>query len=299
MKEGILMGAFKNAASVIQKRPFIILLFGIVTLFYYIIDYYNPIFSILFGFGAATGGDVFTGVIGFLQLLVNIFSDFGVLLKVLIAFICFVGIIALFIGFFFSGYFNIINNALEDKPKLKGEFTFGVRKYFAKVSLISFRALLISFLFIVFMSVATVPAIIATKSAIAGKTGFFIAAVFIDLLTLGVLFFGFMFFRIYIFFWYPASLGYENGGFRLGKRIADNCFWKVIGKFLAFDIVFFLFQFILGYLSSSLSKGTVGITAGSTAVWILNWLFKTVFFATFITYIFSAFKMHSEGEERT
>lgn len=268
------MKLVRTAVRVVVKRPFVILFLGIVTLIYSVINYYNPLFRIFFGLNALTKGDFLESVVSSLQVI----SDPGII-PILMGLIF--GIIvaaSLFCGLVFSGYFNIINNLITGKAKINGEFVSGVKKYFIRISTISFRALFLGVLFLIFMMVATVPAIVITKAASIEKPELVAAAFFLDLLTAAVLFFGFLFFRVYVFFWYPAALNNDKEFFKAGKRAADRFFWKIAGRFLIFDLIFVGFQFLFLQLGDSI------------VVFTANWIFETVFLLFYITYIFYTYR---------
>lgn len=278
------MGAFKNAVFIMFRRPFIILFLSFIILVYCAIDYINPVFNILLNYGGATGGNFFESFVSSLQIIFNPGLITAGLL-ILLGIIIFISIIA---GLVFSGYMNIINNALDGKPKFNGEFSIGLKKYFFKVLMITFRTLFFGLIFILFMSVASLPAIVITRSLISGKSGYMIMTIFIDIITAAVLFFGLMFFRIYITFWYPAAINMEKRAFTIGKRTADTNFWGIVGRFVLFDLVYILAQLILIY---------GGKLFPQQAVFVVNWVFKTFFFAAYITFIFSSYKILRENVE--
>jgi len=117
---------------------------------------------------------------------------------------------------------------------------------------ISFEVILFSILFTIFMLIVTVPAVAITRSFLGGKTELLALTVLFDLITLMVLFFGFMFFRIYMAFWYPAVFNFKDSYFSIGKYAADTYFWKIVVMFLKFDVAFILFEFVLIFLNSVL-----------------------------------------------
>lgn len=280
------MGAFGNAVYAIFKRPFIVFCFGLfMAAFFVVIYFFYPI--ILIGLSTVGTGNIIESIIYFFQFLLASVLNVKVLTYALV----FLAGVSIILGFVFSGYFYIIHNALDGRHKQRGEFMSGVRKYFFRMLTVTFRALLASCMFIAFMMVASVPALMITHSFNAGKSELFAAAIFVDILTICVLFFGCMFFRIYIFFWYPAAFSFERKSFSIGKRVADMYFWNIVGKFIVFDILFVTFQSISTYLYFSFTKqGNLDFKTNVTMLGI-DWLFKTVFFSCFSTYVFSALKM--------
>lgn len=288
------MGAYRNAVGVMFKRPFILVFFGLLMLIYSVINLFNPFFTLLVGLSAYSGGNALEGIIPFLQLMLNP----AILLKGLPFVLGLLIILALFIGVVFSGYFYVIRNAVGGIQKSGEEYRTGLKKYFMRVSSMSFRVLLFGLVFILFGLVASVPAIVVNGGLRAGKVEFFVASVILDVLTIGVLFFGFMFFRIYAFFWYPAALNGEKRAFGMGKRLADAHFWEVVRRFIVFDIVFAVFQTLYVSAGYLLSGGQAGVSLSGVALFVVNWLFNTFFFASMITYVFSAFKLYKEERVR-
>lgn len=278
------MGAFKNAVFIMFRRPFIVLFISIITLALCAIDAINPFLKILFNYSGIMGGSFFESFVSSLQI---ILTPSFILSGLLLAAGLFL-IISIATGILFSGYFNVINNSLDGKPKFKGEFFYGLKKFFFKVATISFRVLLIGFILTIFLSVAALPAVVITRTLIIGKTGYLALTILVDIITAGVLFFGVMFFSIYMSFWYPAAINLESKAYSVGKRTADSYFWPIVGKFLFFDIVYLIMMFFLTYGGKMFSP---------QLIFIINWVFKTFFFAAFITFVFSSYKILREDLE--
>jgi hypothetical protein len=268
------MGPFRRTIQAIKRRPLIIWYFGIVSLIFCIIDKYNPIMTILFGLGQITKSDLSQGIISFLQIIL----DREILLTAFIIMLAFSAAAALVIGLVFSGYFSVINNVLSGLPKSRGELSSGLKKHFFKIFLIAFRVLFFTAILIVFMMVVTVPAVIITKAAMTEKPEFILAALFIDILTVCVVFFGFMFFRSYTLFWIPAAVSGEKKAFSAGKNFANNHFWGIVGRFIVFDLIFAGAQLVFMNMEETLTS------------FITNWIFTALFFSFFATYIFSLYK---------
>ena len=134
--------------------------------------------------------------------------------------------------------------------------------------------------------VAWIPALILTKAAIAGKTGFLISAILVDFITIGVTFFGVMFIRIYMVFWFPSIFINDKGTLLKGKLLVDNYFWRLVVRFLLMDIIFIIFQ-------------TFAVKAGTSLTFLpIKWIFNTAFFGFNIIYMFSLFKVYTIKIER-
>jgi hypothetical protein len=268
------MGPFRRTIQAIKRRPLIIWYFGIASLIFCIIDKYNPIMPVLLGLGKITKGDLSQGLMSFLQIIL----DKEILLTAFLVMLVFSAVAALITGLVFSGYFNIINNALSGQPKSRGELSSGLKKHFLKIFLIAFRVLFFTIILIVFMMVVTVPSVIITKAAMTEKPEFILAALFIDALTICVVFFGFMFFRVYTLLWIPAAVNGEKKAFSAGKNFANNHFWGIVGRLILFDLIFAGAQLIFMNMGET------------SALFIINWIFTALFFSLFTTYIFSLYK---------
>jgi hypothetical protein len=270
------MGAFGRAINAILRRPFILLFFAAITIIITAINRFNPIVPILRGLDLITEGSFIESIVSYLQVLLDpsivpVFAGFIVVFCI---------ITSLLAGLFLSGYFNIINNAVANRQKKKGEYAAGFKKYFGRIFLITLKSLIMAFLLIVFMLVASVPSIVITNASVTGRPELIIPAVFVDVLTILVILFGLMFFRTYIFFWYPAALNNEKKYFADSRKVVDRHFWSIAGRILAFDVVFILFECMGRYIGES------------PLHFFVNWIFYTVFFTLFITYVFSAYRIY-------
>lgn len=289
------MGAFGNAVRAMFKRPFILLFFAAVTLAGLLINYYNPVSAVISGISSFGVGDFFTSIVSFIQLVTGLLTDPAVLVKGGLILLGLLVLFAVLAGIILSGLLNTVNNALEGKPGEKGEFLRGVGKSFLRMSFASFWVGLLGFLFLLCMLVAAVPSVILTKTWTAGKPELMFPSVLLDVLTFFVLFFCCLYFRVYMFYWFPAKLYAGKGAFRLGKRTADLGFWRLAGGFIAFDIVFIAFRFLItragGFISSRVS-GLLSVLLPS----LVNWIFLTAFFTAFVFYVLASFKMGMQAQ---
>lgn len=268
------MNTLRCTVQMLKKRPAVIMIFSLVSLLYYIAGYYNPIPAIVYGLNSITKGNLLGSVVSYLQIIMD-----PKIIPVAIAAILVLAIaVSLAVGLFLSGYFYSINNTIIGKAKIKGEYVEGLKKYFSRIVLISLRVTILGFILILFMMVAAVPAVVITKAAFVAGSKLIAAAIFVDILTVGVVFFGLMFFRAYMFFWYPAAINHDKSFFAVSKRVVDRCFWDITRTFTAFDVVFIAFEFAI--LKIGRSPATLAA----------NWAFKTVFFILYINFIFLTYK---------
>lgn len=282
--------------KVLFKRPILLLIIAIVMLFYSIIEY-NLLLPLLFSFFAIGTGNFFESAMSLIQLIFGIITSPLMLSKEMVLLTGVIIAAALVTGVLFGGIFNIINNVLDKKPKFKEEFLLGVKKYFLKLFTINIRVAFSAILMIIFNTVVCVPAIAATRTAAQGNLEFIAGVFIIDIVTICVVFFSFLYYRAYILFWYPSALKYPSKAFTHGKHFVDRNFWKIAKRISGYDIVFLIFggAFLIGKLAlmhdESMNFFIMFILL------LLDWVFKTVFFGVFMIYVFSYFKRHSEEAE--
>lgn len=259
------------------RRPVIIVLPAVLMLLLTVLNSYNPVLPILMGLGNITGTSVFDGLVSALQLML----DPAILPMVILAILGAILIGSLVAGIILSGYLHILDNTLAGVEKSHGDFVTGIRKYFARIFLITLRTSFFIFFIICYILVACIPAIIITKAASAAKPEMLLAAVFVDILTVAVLFFSLMFTRAYLFYWYPAGLKVARNPFREAKRFVDKNFWQIVIRFILFDIIFIVFQYLI-FIS-----GAIVLTL------LFNWIFCTAFFTVLVVFIMSSYREYS------
>lgn len=267
------MNIIKVTIHSVSKKPVIIILPAVAALICCIINNYNPVLPVVLGISSATGGSFFDGIISILQLLM----EPNVIASVAIFAAGAVILVSLLAGLILSGYFSIVGNTLEGIEKAKGEFKAGLKKYFFKVFVITIKAALSAGFISGIMVIATVPAIIITRASAVTKPELMPAALLVDILTAGVLFFGFMFLRVYLFYWYPAVIKDMAKPFRRAKQFVDRYFWSILSRLAVFDVVFAVFLYFFLNTSSALLKLLFGT------------IFITIFITMLIIYIFNSF----------
>lgn len=277
------MNILKLTVQSASKRPVIFILPAVLALVLSAINCYNPVLPVLLGISGATGGSIFDGVISALQLI----TDPALIPAVAIFLACAVVILTLLAGVILSGYFHIVRNTLAGNEKSKGDFGAGMGKYLLKVSTITLRAVLFMVLISGVIIVATVPAIIITRAASTTRPELMLAAVFVDFLTAAIVFFGLMFTRIYLFYWYPAAFNDVQKPFRYAKSLVDGHFWQIVLRFLVFDVVFVVFAYLIIITTSTILK------------LLLGWIFAAVFLTVLSVYVFHSFGeiMISNGQD--
>ncbi len=267
------MNILKLSVQTALKRPVIIIVPAVLALVFSILNSYNPLIPVILGLSSATGGSFFDGIISALQLVL----DPAIIPSIAIFLAAALILGSLLAGLIFSGYFHIVRNTLEGIEKVKGDFTEGIKRYFLRIFLITLRAAFFAGLVLGIMSIATVPAIIISRAAATTKPELMLAAVFVDVLTAGVLFFAYMFSKVYLLYWVPAAVKTDKKPFTYAKQLVDEHFWRVVARFIVFDLVFAVFLFLVIVLSSALLK------------MLLSWIFITVFAIVLVIYVFNSF----------
>jgi hypothetical protein len=285
------MKVLGKAVQSIIRRPFILVYFGLIALIYSIIDSKNPLTSVLMGFNRLGKGDFLEMIIYSIQIFLNIMMNPQTALKALIGFVLLLLVASLIIGLIFSGYFNVVNNAVGKKEKRKGEYFQGIKRYFLRITFVSLRAVLMSIIVLVVTMVATVPAVIITKSWLSGREELLVVAAFVDVVTIGVIFLIFMFYSTYVSFWFPSSVNNTKRWFFTGKENADKFFWKISFRYIIFFVVFLICHFILAKINVNSSEPGFIFDMKKFAGFMANWIFNTLFFGLFITYVFSVYKI--------
>lgn len=264
----------RTTVYAVIKQPFILITIGILMLVMAILNFFIPVMAMIIGIVNMTGGSLIDSVLAVLQMLIEP-QNFPAILV-------FSAILTIFlsavIGLVLPGYLLTINDGLSKKEKSKHLFLFGIRKYFFKFFLISIRSILLTEILGVIILVSTVPAIVITRVALFSRPNLMLAAVFIDVLTVCVIFLGLSFYTIYTYMWYISALTASRKPFEAGKAAADRCFWKMTAGLLAFDIIFAAGLFAVYLIDNQLFR------------YIAGWIFSTCFFTTLAVYLVSSFR---------
>ncbi len=267
------MNLFKLTLQSAGKRPVVIILPALLALVLSAINLYNPVLPVVLGVSSATGGSFFDGMISALQLLMD-----PAIIPVIAIFLAgVVVVVSLLAGILLSGYFHIVGNTLAGVEKTKSDFAAGMKKYLWKIFFVTLRAVLILGMIILIMIISAVPAIIISRAAATTRPELMLAAVFLDILTAGVVFFGLMFSQVYLFYWYPAVIKDIRKPFRSAKRLVDSNFWQIVARFILFDAAFVVFAYLVIITSSAILK------------LLLGWIFATAFIVLLVIYIFHSF----------
>lgn len=279
------MKTIGNTIGIILKRPTIIIFWGIVTLIFTLGSYFIPIFKTIYEISTISGSNTLDSLMSFIQMFYGYLSDYKIVIIVLVLLLVIIAALSIVSGALLSGYFYILNITINRQKRTKKDFIVGFRKHFGPVWIVTFVISLAGFFLGIFMSVASVPTLVIIRASIEKGKHMLPALLFVVALTGVVLFFGFMFFRIYTLFWYPALINNEKKALLKAKRFADANFWKILNTIFVFDIVF------AGYQIASIKIGN------GLAFLPLKWMFLTAFYTLFTTYIFTAYSKYPKKTE--
>jgi hypothetical protein len=273
-RKGRITNVIGEAAIAVKKYPSLVIATGTVFLIFAVFNRFVPVVAMIIGIVNMTGGSFFDAVLAVLQMMTDL-QNIPVTAAAVAVFAVLFSIAA---GLVLPGYLLAAGDGLDKGPKKRGLFREGIKKYFLKFFLISVRVVFLAVLLIVFLLVSTVPAIVMTRVALSASPELLIAAIFVDIVTVGVFFAGLAFFSIYTYMWYIASLVPVRQPFRTGKEVADRRFWCIILDLMVFDVIFAGGFYIIYITGSQVIRYAAG------------WLFATVFFTILPIYLVKFFK---------
>jgi len=263
----------KTTARAVAKHPSIVITIGLIMLAGALFNRFIPVMALIIGVINMTGGDFFDSVLALMQMLI----DPQNVLAILIATAVLAVFASVVIGLVLPGYLLTVNDGLEKGAGKRGLYRKGIRNYFLKFFLIAIRTVFLSVVMLVFMLVSSVPAIVITK-LVSTRNDLILAAIFIDIVTIGVFFAILSFFSAYIYMWFITSLTESERPFRDGKAIADSNFWNIALSLLAFDVIFAVCIFLIYIVGSHVLR------------YILGWTFTTAFFTVLAVYLVQFFR---------
>lgn len=290
------MGTFNNAVRLLTKRPSVLVLTVLLSTVISIIEYF--FITVFYSFTMFKTGSPFDDYVNIIQFVINTVSVPETAVKVIIALVVVVVAVALILGLLLSGYFSILYNAVEGKEKKIGnEFIQGVKKYFLRMISLNLWTMCSIIIFVIYVVIATIPAAIVLDNSISGTMNP-LAGIALSIITAIILFFSYAFFRQYISFWYPSAIVYEKNHFKMAKKISDSSFWALLSKFVAFDIVLVLFDILYIFANFTLANSQIVSGVASTILIIVNIVFKTIFIAILVCFVFSSFKKCNDSFRR-
>jgi len=281
------METINNAVRLLAKRPSILILTILTSIVLCVIE--NLLMTLFYGMTMFKTGSPFDDYVNLVQFVIDTALVPQTAVKIIIALVVLVVAVALVFGLLLSGYFNILTNAVQGKPKKPGsEFLAGVKKYFFRMVSVNLWVLSSIILFVIYVAIAAVPAAIFIDNALNGEINA-VAGVLLFVVTIIVLFFSFAFFRQYITFWYPSAIVNNKNHFKIAKNVSDKYFWPLLSRYIIFDIILVLFDAI--YVIANFSMANAQVVSGFTSnvLLIVNIVFKTIFIAVTVCFVFTSF----------
>lgn len=282
------METFKTAVRILAKRPSILVLTIILSAILCVVE--NLFITLFYGITMFKTGSPFDDYINIIQFLIDTVLVPQTAVKIIAALAILIISAALIVASLLSGYFYMLSNAVEGRNKKSGsEFLSGIRKYFLRMVSLNLWTLCSAVLFGIYVLIALVPAAIFIDNAFSGAVNI-IAGILLFIVTIIVLFFSFAFYRQYIAFWYPAAFIYDKHHFKISKKISDNNFWTLLSKFIVFDILLILFDVLYVIANFSMADAQVISNTTSTILLVVNIIFKTIYIALIVCFVFYSFK---------
>ena len=126
-----------------------------------------------------------------------------------------------------------------------------LKKYFIRVFLKTFVILTVAVVLLILLIVATIPAFIYTRAVLNGLSQYMVRTIFIDALTVFVLFFIVNFAKSYLSFWLTATVNDDPQPFKTGRQVANISFWQLAISFFVLDIVYIVIMYLMFKLPTS------------------------------------------------
>ena len=271
------MDVIKATARAAVKQPSILVTAGILMLAAAVINVFVPAMAIITGIVSISGANVFDSLLSILQMLL----DPGIVPTLLIALAVLSLLAAIAAGLLLPGYISAVDSGLSSGAGKRGLFADGIKRNFFRFFLMTLKTALLTVLAVVFLIISAIPAIVVTRAALTVKPDLMIAALFIDFVTIGAVFFSTAFIKAYIYMWYIAASKGESRPFKAGKAVVDREFWNLAFGLAGFDIVFAAVIYLI-YLSES-----------QIFRYVTGWLFTTTFFTVLPVYLVRIYRRGS------
>ncbi len=268
------MNILKTTLQAVVKQPLMLIIIGLLMLAAAIFNAFIPLVAMIIGVINMAGGGFFDSVLS----VVHILTDPENIPTILISLAVLTVIGSIAAGLLLPGFLLTVGDGIEKGKRNKGLFTEGIRKYFFRFFCMALITALAFLLLTIFLLISSVPAIIVTRAAMTTKPDLLIAAIFIDIVTIGVFFMCLSFFMIYIYMWYIAASTGAKKPYRTGKAIADSRFWSLALGLLIFDIVFASVIYLIYSSDSQMLR------------YVTGWIFTTAFFTTLAVYLLRSYK---------
>ncbi|MFO7636617.1 MAG: hypothetical protein R6W96_04850, partial [Clostridia bacterium] len=156
------MNFFRASLAYATKRPFLLIYMAGLSLFYAILQFFNPINTILKGFDQVISSS-WTETLMVLSKEVYKLSVFPYVLIALFLLAVVCAVLSSVIG---AGYMNALYHAVRNRKTTGKTFFEGIRKYFLRSLLIFFEFYVALFAFLALVPLTMVPAIVISDRAV-------------------------------------------------------------------------------------------------------------------------------------
>lgn len=293
------MKLFRSCIEAVKRRPIIISFFAILSVIWSYLDQF--IFTLYKRF--------LSPYVSMALAYINIFAEskaqnivapgsapveeipelipVNILIPAIILFLFALFSISAILSFFVSGYSHVLNISLQPKEKTEGEFITGVTKHYFKFTIYIFIHLALTVLMGLVLFLASIPAVISLKLVFQGGfSDLILAAIFITLITLFVLFFALVSFMMYTSYMYPSLTNFKKGALFMARKVVNSYFWYLMPRYLGFIII------IAGWsvLMMLINYG-IGSLAATIAAFVLNTFVKTTVMFLFVFFLFHSFRL--------
>ncbi|MFR1517429.1 MAG: hypothetical protein ACLSVG_01435 [Clostridia bacterium] len=278
------MDSIRDFFSRIKKRPAIYLVMLALTIVFSAAEAYNPVIRKYGSFGYVFQHNYMKTLSGWVGKADKFFeTGAGAYFYIMIAVLCIFALSAI-VSVVFSGYINVLMSAVEGKEKKRGEFKYGIKRNFLKITLYIFTAVVLCTLFFFLLIYSVIPAVSMLMMFFDGNTGVIFTMLLLCVLTVAVMLLAIVFYGMYFSYILPSIAGFQKGCVRAGIKMTHTYCWYLLPKtalflFLAALLRAALFAVHYGHQSVALSVIVLLITA----------LLRSFLYYIYLYFVFNTF----------
>ncbi len=228
------MDSIRDFFKRIKNRPAIYLIMLGISLVFSAGEAYNPIIKKFGSFSYIFKHNYMKTLAGWTEKASLFFEDgTGAFLYLLIAFLS-VFVLAALASVVVSGYTNLLMAAVNGEQKSRGEFRYGIRRNFLKITFYLFCAVVLSVLLFFLVIYSVIPAVSMVMMFLDGNTGVIFTMLLLCVLTASVMLLAIIFYAMYLSYILPAIAGFRKGSLRAGVRMTNTYCWYLMPKTVLF-----------------------------------------------------------------
>lgn len=250
----------------IKNRPTIYLVMLALTLAASAAEAYNPVIRKFGSFGYVFKHNYMKTLSGWVGKADAFFeAGTGAYFYIMIMLLC-VFVLSVLVSIVFSGYTNVLMSAVSGKAKRRGEFKYGIKRNFLKITLYIFVTVILSVLFFFLIIYSVIPAVSMLMMFFDGNTSVIFTMLLLCVLTVAVMLPAIVFYGMYFSYILSSIAGLRKGCVRAGIKMTNTYCWYLLPKtalflFLAALLRAVLFAIHYGHQSVLLSVIVLLITA--------------------------------------